>query len=618
MSVSKNNSFANVSLDAISKSSVSINISESNKPISKLIEFEYNNIKYSFTETTYCDIVVYIDNSTKYINGTKICNDYNSKHKTGRKDISAFLKNKSTEHLLKEWQICIENNMQNHSQEFLYVVKDSENILYYSLNEGIPDEFKFLRGTYCHPDFIHIVAEWVDVNYAYKVSKLMQSINTFSHETNTSFENNLQNLITNLKQGILTIKHTQTFPAQVCQNKAIGKFGEDQIYDYLVKYIPSIEKVANQPYSYDLYDPVTKIRFEVKTAENVTPNMIKHIKEIYNPFTTNLVVLISCIDEIDFKIYFNPNILTIHISELTPSVINCIINSEWLNQYYHERKQVQEDLYLAIENFKQASLKLCSQTNIVPLTHESLNTNIQNISSEITHTLTNSELDTSKITDTSLNTALEKTVSKQAKPKQKLSSNTSLQNLPDEQMQSLISTVKQAISEQTEAKAQEAATNFIKDYSAYNPKFHTKKQKHFFSTGLNAHHINDDFKNYCKECYKTTFDSNIMYNKAHESCLEFFKLDNSNNPSNYSFFQLKSTLPEELEFVNNFIAENRASMNKSVSDNYDIYRKYVLANNHKILLSLNSFSCLLYGSLEAKELYTKTYKKPLETKKSKK
>ena len=44
---------------------------------------------------------------------------------------------------------------------------------------NVSNEFK---GTYIHPKLVHFVAEWVDLEYAFTVSEIMDSINDKVHE----------------------------------------------------------------------------------------------------------------------------------------------------------------------------------------------------------------------------------------------------------------------------------------------------------------------------------------------------------------------------------------------------------------------------------------------------
>ncbi|EAX75891.1 hypothetical protein TVAG_582310 [Trichomonas vaginalis G3] len=50
---------------------------------------------------------------------------------------------------------------------------------FYELTKGVINEFK---GIYIHPDFVHFVAEWCSVKYAFYVKDIMDSIDKKVHE----------------------------------------------------------------------------------------------------------------------------------------------------------------------------------------------------------------------------------------------------------------------------------------------------------------------------------------------------------------------------------------------------------------------------------------------------
>ena len=89
-------------------------------------------------------------------------------------------------------------------------------ILKYWLDEGVSEGCVNLRipiielkkgynkaqGTYIHPDLIHFVADWISIEYAFKVSKIMNLINErnqIEHKSLNNTINLLQVTITNMK-----------------------------------------------------------------------------------------------------------------------------------------------------------------------------------------------------------------------------------------------------------------------------------------------------------------------------------------------------------------------------------------------------------------------------------
>ena len=106
-----------------------------------------------FALTTYNGLKVIVNEKDGYYNATNLC---------GQSEKNFYHYKQS-----KEWEEVIEVFNEEHEN-----IKSS-----YVINEGIPNDFKSLRGTYVHPDLIHFVAHWCSIEYAFKVSKIMNAIN---------------------------------------------------------------------------------------------------------------------------------------------------------------------------------------------------------------------------------------------------------------------------------------------------------------------------------------------------------------------------------------------------------------------------------------------------------
>ena len=117
----------------------------------------------TFTWGSYNDISILIRDSDGYVNVTKL-----SETKRVRKYFESDKWREIVEYWMKIPHIGVQSNDTN-----------SKNIpmSHYLLNESIPDNKKELRGTYVHPELIHFIAEWVSVEYAFKVSYIMNSKN---------------------------------------------------------------------------------------------------------------------------------------------------------------------------------------------------------------------------------------------------------------------------------------------------------------------------------------------------------------------------------------------------------------------------------------------------------
>ena len=152
----------------------------------------------TFTRTTYNGISILVRDSDGYVNGSKMVKD------NGKIHIDRFLKKKTT-------------------QEYISFMKDGKNAtleIYYELHElYIPE----VQGYYIHPDLLHLLSEWVSVEYSYKVSQLMKAINEQQHKQHITFEEQLKQTISNLQDTITKQSETITKQADHINTCAVPK-----------------------------------------------------------------------------------------------------------------------------------------------------------------------------------------------------------------------------------------------------------------------------------------------------------------------------------------------------------------------------------------------------------
>ena len=118
------------------------------------VETLTTNSGETFTRGTFNGISVMIRDKDGYINASKLGNDSKpSRH---------FIKSDRFDQICQYW------TQRNPSKSPKYILNDA------------PNGF---RGVYVHPDLIHFVAEWVDIEYAFTVADIMNSINNKVHET---------------------------------------------------------------------------------------------------------------------------------------------------------------------------------------------------------------------------------------------------------------------------------------------------------------------------------------------------------------------------------------------------------------------------------------------------
>jgi hypothetical protein len=107
--------------------------------------------------------------SDKYVNAGKMCKDIG-------KQFYSFSRGQLWNDNVKYWE---------------RVERLEDNCLpSYELRKG----YKNAQGMYVHPDLIHFVAEWISVEYRFKVKRIMNMINEQNQITNQSLEDTIKKL----------------------------------------------------------------------------------------------------------------------------------------------------------------------------------------------------------------------------------------------------------------------------------------------------------------------------------------------------------------------------------------------------------------------------------------
>lgn len=129
--------------------------------MNSLVETLTTNSGETFTRGTFNGISVMIRDKDGYINESKFGND--------SKRSRDYIKSDRFNQICQYW---IKNRSGRNCPHPNSLPK-------YTLT-NIENNFK---GVYVHPDLIHFVAEWVDIEYAFTVADIMNSINNKVHET---------------------------------------------------------------------------------------------------------------------------------------------------------------------------------------------------------------------------------------------------------------------------------------------------------------------------------------------------------------------------------------------------------------------------------------------------
>ena len=134
-----------------------------------------------FTRSDYNGVSIIVRDKDGYVNATKIAKD-NNKQKNFDKYINS-----------DKWkEIC-----DNYTKFGLpkKIGRPDNCVLFYVIKDGTQE----IYGTYVHPDLIHFVAEWANIEYAFKVNIIMNEINKLKELKNKDGKENLQDVINELK-----------------------------------------------------------------------------------------------------------------------------------------------------------------------------------------------------------------------------------------------------------------------------------------------------------------------------------------------------------------------------------------------------------------------------------
>ena len=111
-----------------------------------------------FIYGTYNGLTIIIRSKDKYINAGKLCRD-------NLKDFYGFKRGERFNEIVKYWN----ENCNINSEKAIY-----------NISKGFKND---LRGVYIHQDLNHFVSEWVNIEYAFKVKNIMDSINKIGQLT---------------------------------------------------------------------------------------------------------------------------------------------------------------------------------------------------------------------------------------------------------------------------------------------------------------------------------------------------------------------------------------------------------------------------------------------------
>ena len=179
--------------------------------MSVIKEFENSN-PYEFKVETYNGISIVRETTTNYINASKMCSD-NGKKWRSYKQTNQW--KEIEKHALKYIKFDDVGGPSNLGRTQFDIINADNNY----------------KGTYIHPKLIHFVAEYVSIEYAFKVAELMDSVNNRVHQQLQQLQ--LPDTPTNAKPIFeQTINNNIRFVSED-ENKQCWGVRETDKFDYL-------------------------------------------------------------------------------------------------------------------------------------------------------------------------------------------------------------------------------------------------------------------------------------------------------------------------------------------------------------------------------------------------
>jgi len=154
--------------------------------------FVENNERFTFS--FYNGISILTRDVDGFVNAGKMCTDAKEKFYNFTRG--------------KRWQEIIDYYVQ---------LEGSVNLRYlYNLRKG----YDKAQGNYLNPDLVHFVAEWISIPYAFKVKRIMDSINERSQVTGETFEDISEEIIKKQKSVISKLKQRVEEQSEVIEEQS--------------------------------------------------------------------------------------------------------------------------------------------------------------------------------------------------------------------------------------------------------------------------------------------------------------------------------------------------------------------------------------------------------------
>lgn len=230
----------------------------------------------TFTIGDYNGVSIIIRNKDNYINATKIAKD-NGK----QKHLSRFIESEKWNEICGAFENSLPQKRGNEKITLFYILREG-----YSIDT---------RGTYVHPKLIHFVAEWCNIIYAFKVAMIMDNINELKEVKNINGEENLKEIIDDLKYKI---KKAEEEKAEL---KEAVKIKDDKIDELTRKIDEIIEQNKKQYKKLDKQDyKITSLKQDVKILKGDVKTLNKtidsHKGRLTGQSVKNSHIILFCFD----------------------------------------------------------------------------------------------------------------------------------------------------------------------------------------------------------------------------------------------------------------------------------------------------------------------------------
>jgi hypothetical protein len=133
----------------------------------------------SFIQGSYNDLSNLIRESDNHINVTKLCSD-------GGRDFRTLKRGQRFSKIIDYWNNDRKNRGVQICTPLIFLQKGYDQA----------------QGQYIHPELIHFVAEWISIEYSFKVKHIMDTINDYNHATNQTLDETKDQLINQMREII--------------------------------------------------------------------------------------------------------------------------------------------------------------------------------------------------------------------------------------------------------------------------------------------------------------------------------------------------------------------------------------------------------------------------------